>query len=107
MITAVETLKQTLSEIRELSERQTALRAAAQQATRDLEAAKERATRAAVQVKEGVLAAYGSKSEKLAEYGLRPWRPRRRKAVPEDAQAGGGAAPADTKPRKARRRRGS
>lgn len=104
---AVEDLKQAVVEIRELSERQTALRAAAQQMTRDLEAAKERANRAAVQVNQGVLAAYGSQSEKLAEYGLRPWRPRRRKAVPEDPQAGGSAAPAEKKPRKPRRRRGS
>lgn len=104
---AVEDLKQAVVEIRELSERQTALRAAAQQVTRDLEAAKERANRAAVRVNQGVMAAYGSKSEKLAEYGLRPWRPRRRKAVPDDPQAEPAAVPAAKKPRKLRRRRGS
>jgi hypothetical protein len=78
---AVEILKQALGEIRELKQRQIELRAAAQQ--------------------------YGSQSEKLTEYGLRPWRPRRRKAAPEGPQAGDSAAPTEKKPRKPRRRRKS
>jgi len=104
---ALETLQQALGEIRELSIRQTELRAAAQQATRDLEAAKERANRAAMQVSQGVLAAYGSKSEKLTEYGLHPWRPRRRTSAPEDPRSEGNASPTKEKARKPRRRRGS
>jgi hypothetical protein len=103
----VEILKQALGEIRELKKRQIELRAAAQQATRDLEAVMEKATRASVRVNQGVLATYGSKDEKLTEYGLRPWRPRRRKAIPEDPQSKGNASPSKEKSRKPRRRRGS
>lgn len=100
----LEILKRALAEIRKLKQRQVELRAAAQQATRDLEAAMEKASQAAVQLNAGVLATYGSQDEKLREYGLRPWRPRRRKAVPEGSQAGESAAPAEKKPRKPRRR---
>jgi len=103
----LEILKQALGEIRALKQRQIELRAAAQQATRDLEAAMEKANRAAVRVNQGILSTYGSKAEKLAEYNLRPWRTRRRKAVPEDPPAEGSPAAAAAKPRKPRRRRGS
>ena len=103
----LETLTQALAEIRKLKKLQIEMRAAAQQATRDLEAAMETANQAAVQLNAGVLAAYGSQAEKLREYGLRPWLPRRRKANPEAPQAGGSAAPAEKKPRTPRRRRGS
>lgn len=103
----LEILRQALQEIREAKKRQIELRAAAQQATRDLEAAMEKANGAAVRLNPGVLAAYGSKEEKLTEFGLRPWRTRRRKAAPEVAQAEGSPASPTAKPRKPRRRRGS
>jgi PAS domain-containing protein len=103
----LEILKQAVAEIRELKKRQTELRAAAQQATRDLEVVMETANRATVRVNQAILATYGSKAEKLTEYGLRPWRPRRRKAVPEDPPAGGSAAPSKKNTRKPRRRPGS
>jgi ABC-type transporter Mla subunit MlaD len=103
----LETLETALGEVRALSRRQITLRAEVQQATRDLDAAKEKANQAAVQVNMGLLAVYGSKSEKLTEYGLRPWRPRRRKAVPQDPQAEPASAPAQPRPRKPRRRRRS
>lgn len=103
----LEILKQAVEEVREAKNRQTELRAAMQQATRDLEAAMEKANLTAVRVHEGLLSAYGSKSEKLTEYGFRPWRTRRRKAVPEDPQTAVNASPSGEKPRKPRRRRAS
>lgn len=101
----LEVLKQALVEVREAKKRQIEMRAAAQQATRDLEAAMEKANGAAVRLNSGILSAYGSKAEKLAEFGLRPWRPR--KAAAKAPQAEANAAPLGEKPRKPRRRRGS
>jgi len=103
----LEILKQALAEVREAKKRQIELRVAAQQATRDLEAAMEKANEAAVRLNQGVLGLYGSKDEKLTEFGLRPWRPRPRKAAAKAPQAKGSAAPVEEKPRKPRRRRES
>jgi hypothetical protein len=101
----LEILQQALQEIREAKRRQVELRAAAQQATRDLEAAMEKAKEAAVRLSPALVSAYGSKGEKLTEFGLRPWRTRRRKAVPETPQAEENAATPAAKPRKPRRHR--
>jgi hypothetical protein len=83
----VEVLKDATVEVREAKQRQVTLRAAAQQASRDLEAAMEKASEAEVRLNRGILSAYGYKSEKLVEFGLRPWRPRRPKAAPEAPEA--------------------
>lgn len=102
----VEVLKEATVEVREAKLRQVTLRAAAQQASRDLEAAMEKASEAEVRLNRGVLSAYGYKSEKLVEFGLRPWRTRRPKAAPEGPEAPASDAqplPDAPKPRRKRR----
>ena len=99
-------LKEALTEAREAKHRQIMLRAASQQASRDLDAAMEKANEIAVRLHKGILTQYGYRSEKLVEFGLRPWRPRRPKAAPEAPQADGNAAqsaPDAPKPRRKRR----
>lgn len=99
-------LKEALAEAREAKHRQTLLRAAAQQASRDLESAMEKANDAAVRLNRGLLSVYGYKSEKLVEFGLRPWRPRRRKAALEASESAESATqpiPSPPKPRRKRR----
>jgi hypothetical protein len=103
---SVEVLKDATAQVREAKLRQVTLRAAAQQASRDLEAAMEKASEAEVRLNRGLLSAYGYKSEKLVEFGLRPWRPRRPKAAPEAPEAPGNDAqplPDAPKPRRKRR----
>jgi hypothetical protein len=85
----LEILQKSLQEIRETKRRQLELRAAAQQATRDLEAAMETANQATVRLHASILGAYGSKEEKISEFGLRPWRTRRRKRVSEPPDLSG------------------
>lgn len=102
----IEVLKEALAEAREAKHRQIVLRAAAQQASRDLEAAMEKANEVAVRLNQGILSRYGNRSEKLVEFGLRPWRPRRPKAAAEAPEADGNAAqsaPDAPKPRRKRR----
>lgn len=72
-------LVEALAAAQEAKHRQLALRAAAAQATRDQEAAMERASQAAARIHSGVVSAYGTKSEMLGKFGLRPWRPRKRR----------------------------
>lgn len=96
----LETLNKTLEQILELKQRQVALRAAAQQATRDLEAALAVATEAAVGLHHGIVAKYTTRSEKLREFGLRPRKgpgPRRKTTAAAEE-----AAPAP-KPRRQRK----
>ena len=102
----IDILKEALQEAREAKHRQLVLRAAAQQASRDLDAAMEKANEVAVRLNKGILSQYGHRSEKLVEFGLRPWRPRRPKAVAEAPEATGDAAqsvPNAPKPRRRRR----
>lgn len=102
----IDILKEALAEAREAKHRQTVLRAAAQQASRDLDAAMEKANEVAVRLNRGILSRYGTRSEKLVEFGLRPWRPRRPKATAEAPEATGDAAqstPTAPKPRRRRR----
>jgi len=68
----LEILTRTLEQLLKAKQRQAALRAEAQQATRDLEAAMAVATQAAVQLNHGILATYTNRSEKLREFHLRP-----------------------------------
>jgi len=83
----LETLNTSLDRILEARQRQLALRAAAQQATRDLEAAMDDATVAAVSLNQGVVGTYGNRTEKLREFGLRPRKgPGPRKKAPAAAQ---------------------
>ncbi|HWM93566.1 MAG TPA: hypothetical protein VN493_22585 [Thermoanaerobaculia bacterium] len=66
-------LDQALKEAREAERRQLAHRAAAQQATRDLEAAKRRAHDAAMRIRCGLWSHYGKNSEVLHAFGMRPY----------------------------------
>jgi len=67
-------LQEGLREARAAKTRQLELRAAAQQATRDLEAAMEKANEAAMRLHTGLLGAYGTKSTTLIAFGMRPHR---------------------------------
>ena len=58
----------------EAKQRQLHHRAAAQQATRDLEAAMERAHEAATRLRHGLLAKYGATNQKLVAFGVHPRR---------------------------------
>jgi len=96
----LETLNETVGQILELKQRQLALRAAAQQATRDLDGAMAIATESAVKVRQGIVARYTTRSEKLGEFGLRPRKgPGTRSKDPEVKEA---PAP---KPKPRRRRK--
>jgi regulator of protease activity HflC (stomatin/prohibitin superfamily) len=70
----LETLNDSLDEARAARERQQALQAAAQQATRDFEAAFAKTGQAATQLRLGLRSAYGEKSMKLITFGMRPHR---------------------------------
>lgn len=69
-----ERLIQARAEAREAKERQLYHRAAAQQATRDLEAAMEKAHKAASRLQQGLLAHYGNTNPKLVVFGIHPRR---------------------------------
>ena len=68
----LEILDEKVGEILELKQRQLALKAAAQQATRNLDGAMAVATEVAVKMRHGLVAKYTTRSEKLGEFGLRP-----------------------------------
>jgi hypothetical protein len=67
-------LQEALTEMRTAKDRQQTLRAAAQQATRDLEAATEKAKQASLQLHCGLRSLHGAKSQKLSGFGMRPHR---------------------------------
>jgi len=77
-------LQEGLREARAAKTRQLELRAAAQQATRDLEAAMAKANDAATRLHTGLLGAYGTKSTTLIAFGMRPHRSA--KLAPSDAE---------------------
>lgn len=102
-------LRTAAAEAREAKQRQLALRAAAQQASRDLEAALERARDYEARLHQGILGKYGRKSEKLIEFGLSPRRPtgRRKKISPEPETSGEASETTSPSPKKPSRRRKS
>jgi hypothetical protein len=71
---AQETLNQARAEAWEAKQRQLYHRAAAQQATRDLEAAMARAHEAASRLQHGLLGYYGDTNPKLVVFGMHPRR---------------------------------
>jgi hypothetical protein len=88
----LEELRQALEEAREAEQRQLAHRAAAQQATRDLEEAKHRAHEAAVRLRSGLWGHYGRTGKELIAFGLRPYPTvRTRKAKGEPSPRGVGS----------------
>lgn len=97
----LEILNQAMEEANQAKQRQLALRAATQQATRDLEDAMAKANDAAVRLHHGILAVYGYKSEKLKEFGFQPRRALgSRKKAPAAAEE---AVPPVLKPRRRRK----
>jgi hypothetical protein len=60
--------------------RQAAAQAEAQQATRDLEGALTRGKDLAERLRTGIISRYGRRSEKLAEFRIKPLRPGKKKA---------------------------
>jgi hypothetical protein len=82
------TLQGVLRDMRTAKTWQLALRAAAQQATRDLEAATEKVKQTSVQLHCGLLAIHGTQSAQLLAFGMRPHRSARRShTVGAEAQA--------------------
>ena len=79
-------LEAELNGAKETIERQTAMQAAFQNETRNLEKFLERGKAVAVNIKAGVVARYGNRSEKLIEFGMRPVRSRRRPS-PESTES--------------------
>ena len=71
-------LEAELNGAKETIERQTAMQAAFQNETRNLEKFLERGKALAVNIRAGVVTRYGNRSEKLIEFGMRPVRSRRR-----------------------------
>ena len=87
----LEELRQALEEARDAEQRQLAHRAAAQQATRELEQAKLRAHEAAVRLRSGLWSHYGRNCKELIAFGLRPYptvRPRKPKEEPSPRATG-------------------
>jgi hypothetical protein len=70
-----------LNGAKETIEKQTAMQAAFQNETRNLEKFLERGKALAVNIRAGVVTRYGNRSEKLIEFGMRPVRSRRRPAA--------------------------
>ncbi len=92
-----ESLSRARAEAWEAKQRQRHHRAAAQQATRDLEAAMARAQEAATRLQHGLQGRFGATSPKLVAFGVRPRRAAkaraRSKALEAVAALAGGAAP--------------
>lgn len=102
-------LRTAAAEVREAKQRQLALRAAAQQASRDLEISLEKARDYEARLHQGVLGVYGRKSEKLIEFGLSPRRPTgsRKRKSPQPETSGEAPETTSPSPRKPSRRRKS
>lgn len=79
-----EKLREMVERVKQLKSEQTALTAAKQKVTRDLDAAKEGGREIAVRMRYGIKSRYGYKAEQLVQFGLKPRRTPKRKP-----QAGG------------------
>lgn len=104
----VELLRTAAADARDAKKRQVTLRAAAQQASRDLEDALVRARDYEARLHQAILGAYGRKSEKLVEFGLSPRRPTgpRKKKSPQSetsVEASENPSPSPRKPSKRRK----
>jgi len=92
-------LRETLTRIKALQSRQAQLEALKQVTTRELQEAKVEGKDIAIRLRSGLRTYLGSQNERLAEFGVKPWRRRTRR------KASGETADASAKPRRARRRR--
>jgi hypothetical protein len=86
-----EQLETEMAGAKEANQRQATYQALAQQATRDQEGSLARGTDLANQLRNGIRARYGPRSEKLSEFGLRVLR--KRKTSPEEKPASEEAKP--------------
>lgn len=73
-------------EIRELSIKRDAQQAAVQQISQDIKARVKRGRPIATQLRAGVTARYGTRSEKLVEFSMKPFRTRVRKTEDDPAK---------------------
>lgn len=76
-------LQALLEKARNLSIQQDAQKAVVQQTTKEMMAAIDQGKLLATQLRAGVLSVYGSRSEKLVEFRMKPYRRRTRAAKPE------------------------
>lgn len=77
-------LESTLTQIRELLQRQGAFAASKQEASRQLRELLENGSKLITFLRKGIQEHYGNRSEKLVEFGIQPFRGRvRRPAEPE------------------------
>ena len=79
-------LDKILAEALEVAKQQAALTASKQEATRRLQTLLTDGERVADGIRKFLKEHYGLRAEKLAEYGMQPFRGRRRKEIPEDPE---------------------
>jgi hypothetical protein len=92
-------LREALERIKRLQSRQAQLEALKQVTTRELQEAKVEGKDIAIRLRSGLRTYLGNQNERLAEFGVKPWRKRTRRKV------SGETANASAKPRRARVRR--
>jgi hypothetical protein len=78
------TLEKLLQEARDLTKQQAAMQAAKQESSKRLQTVMREGRKVATVMRSGLKQHYGSRSEKLAEFGLQPFRGRPRKAKPTE-----------------------
>jgi hypothetical protein len=84
-----------LAQAKNAAQRQAAHTAGKQEASRELRDYIIEGERKATMLQQGLKSRYGIRSEKLAEFGLQPFRGRFRKAKPEEPAPGAGQSHAD------------
>jgi len=86
-------LEKLLTDVQEVAKQQAALIASKQDSTRRLKTLVVESQRVANGMRKLVIEHYGLRSEKLAEFGLQPFRGRPRKAKPEEPGSPGSPPP--------------
>jgi hypothetical protein len=75
-----------LTKARDAAQRQAVHTAGKQESSKELKELITEGERVATMLRQGLRAHYGIRSEKLAEFGMRPFRGRKRKGQPEEEQ---------------------
>jgi hypothetical protein len=91
-------LETLLEQALEVTKRQGAMRAAKQEASKDMRKLASQGNRLATVVRQILKEHYGITEEKLAEFGLQPFRGRTRKAAPGQPQSPGTPTPVSPSP---------
>lgn len=78
-------LERIRSRAQEIVRRQAALAAERQELTREFDKLRDEGNRTAAQLRKVVTEHYGPRSEKLIEFGIQPFRGRKRKAAPTES----------------------